>query len=531
MKKLITFCLLQIAIYVNASNQTDSLFRVLDKTLSQSHMYVEKKEEEIRKIKLYHNKQNTLQEEYSINKEIIYRYQSYSCDSATKYIKRNIEIGRKLHNKAFTYEASLQYSFVLSLSGLFTQSWEVLKSIKKEELPQELQIEYILCHLRYYSNLIKYTDEEEYSVEYAIIMDQYRDSLMSLVPEESIEYQKEKALILQNKRDYEEALKIMKMIFDQRKPSTHLYAMAAMDLANLYSLMDNTNEQEKYLLLASITDTEMAVKENEALLSLAICINKKGDINRAYRYIKIALEDANFYNSRFRNTVIARVQPIIEKAYLLKIEYQSRNLKIYSILISLFVIAFGITIYFIYRQMRVVSKARMNLRTMNDDLTNLNQKLDEANLIKEEYIGYFMNQCSVYIDKLDEYRKNINRKIKVGQIDDLYKLTSSTRSMEKDIQELHKTFDEVFLKLYPNFVDEFNKLLREEERYKLKKNELNAELRIFALIRLGITDGNQIAVFLRYSLQTIYNYKSKVKAKTIIDGDNLEEEIKKIGLL
>lgn len=530
MRTYLILCFLQIGIFVNAKNEKDSLLNLLDKTLSESSKYVEEKENKIHKTKLYLNQQHTLQQEYSINKEIIREYQSYSCDSAMKYINRNIHIASELNNKIMLHETNLQKSFVFSLSGLFTQSFEILNSIKPEELPLELQKEYYFCTLRYYNNLIKYTNDKELSEKYEIVMDDYRDSIMALLPEESIAYQKEKAYRLRYQGEYEEAWKILNYIYEQQQPSSHSYAMASMDMAIIHHLLGNEKEEYKFLMQAAIADVKAVVKENEALLVLALRINKRGDNKRAYKYVKIALEDANFYNSRFRNTLIARVQPIIEKAYLLKIEQQSRNLKIYAILISLFVIAFGIIIYFIYRQMLMVSKARKHLRAMNENLVNLNHRLDEANLIKEEYIGYFMNQCSLYIDKLDEYRKNINRKIKVGQIDDLYKLTSSSRNLEKDIQDLHKAFDEVFLKLYPDFVEQFNALLREEERYKLKKNELNKELRIFALIRLGITDGNQIAVFLRYSLQTIYNYKSKVRSKAIVDNENFEEEVKKIGL-
>lgn len=166
---------------------------------------------------------------------------------------------------------------------------------------------------------------------------------------------------------------------------------------------------------------------------------------------------------------------------------------------------------------------------MNEKLSSLNKKLDEANLIKEKYIGYFMNQCGIYINKLDEYRKNVNRKIKTGQIDDLYK--SSSRAFEKEIEELYINFDQAFLKLYPDFVDKFNSLLKPEEQYTLNKDQLNTELRIFALCRLGITDVNQIAVFLRYSIQTIYNYKSKVRGKSMIGGEQFEEEVRKLGSL
>src|SRR5690606_1393472 len=174
-------------------------------------------------------------------------------------------------------------------------------------------------------------------------------------------------------------------------------------------------------------------------------------------------------------------------------------------------------------------KARRHLNTINVQLISANQRLDEANLIRERYIGYYINQCAVYLDKLDEFRKNVSRKIKAGQLDELQKLSASTTTLEKDAHELYTDFDSTFLEVYPDFVAEFNALLREDERYVLKKNQLNTELRIFALIRLGITDVNQIATFLRYSIQTIYNYKSKVKGKAAIDPEHFEENVKKLG--
>ena len=164
---------------------------------------------------------------------------------------------------------------------------------------------------------------------------------------------------------------------------------------------------------------------------------------------------------------------------------------------------------------------------MNDDLVKLNKKLDEANIVKEHYIGYFMNQCSVYVNKLHKYRKNVNLNIKTGQMGNLHKF--SPDEMEYDINELHTNFDKTFLALYPNFVTEFNSLLRSNEQYNLERGELNNELRIFALIKLGITDVKQIADFLHYSVQTVYNYKSKVKTKALVESDQFEEEVIKIG--
>jgi len=303
-----------------------------------------------------------------------------------------------------------------------------------------------------------------------------------------------------------------------------------MNLAKVYKSAKNSDEEEYYLILAATADVESAVKENEALLSLAINLYNKGDVNRAYSYIRVALDDALFYNARFKNSVIAKVQPIIEDSYLQKIRYQQKNLRIYSILTSLFVLILIIALIFIYKQVIALSKARKELRKANEDLLHLNQKLDEANIIKERYLGYFMNQCSVYVNKLHTYKKNVYLKIKTGQIDSLKRPSSS--DLEKEIDELRTNFDKAFLKLYPNFVSEFNSLLKPQERFVLEDvGQLNTELRIFALIKLGITDVSQIADFLSYSVQTVYNYKSKVKGKSLIESDQFEEELKKIGKL
>ena len=507
----------------------DSLLKVLDKTISERPVYAAEKTSIINDLKLKLTGDLPLEERFRVNERIISEYESFLCDSAIAYINKNIEIAETLNNKGLLYQSKLQYSFVLSLSGLFTQALEAINTMKLEELPMHLKFIYCWTYIRYYENLIKYTDDPKYENKYLSEKMHYRDTIMSFLDKNTEMYIKEKAFKLQDEKRYEEACEILTEIFLKQEPYTHSYAMSAMSLAIIHGYMKDTELEEKYLALAAITDTRLAVKENESLLALAINLYGKGDVNRAYVYIRAALDDANFYNSRFRNTVIARVQPIIEDTYLQRIEQQKQNLRVYSILTSLFVVILIIALYFIYRQIRIVSRARKTLKAMNEQLATVNQKLDEANLIKEKYIGYFMNQCAVYIDKLDDYRKNINRKIKAGQIDDLCKLTSSTRGLEKDVEELYNTFDKAFFKIYPNFVEEFNALLREKERYKLEKEQLNTELRIFALIRLGITDVNQIAVFLRYSIQTIYNYKSKVKGKAIIESENFEEEVKRIG--
>src|SRR5690606_2131706 len=185
---------------------------------------------------------------------------------------------------------------------------------------------------------------------------------------------------------------IQSELFEHERVDSHGYAMAAMGLSMIHKELGNQSLQEKYLLLAALTDVRLAVKENESLLTLAIYLYEQGDVDRAYNYIQAALDDANFYNSRFRNAVIARTQPKIEAMYLAKIEQQRRNLRSYALAISVFLIILVVTLYFLYKQIKTVSRARRNLNTINAQLISANQRLDEANLIRERYIGYYINQ-------------------------------------------------------------------------------------------------------------------------------------------
>lgn len=505
----------------------DSLLKVLDKGVLERSKYTEIRESKIIALKQQKKQLTDTQDIININTEIIEQYNSFICDSAEFYTKENLSFANRLNDQDIIEENLLRLSYIYSLSGLFLEASEVFKSLDYENMSDKNKIWYCWNYIRYFENIIFYTSDANHSRLYEEEKESYRYKVMGLLDEQSEEYKKELAHKLQQEGKFTEAEELLLPVFYNQTPETHGYAMAAMNLAKLYRHAGKKELENHYLIIAAITDIELAVKENEALLSLAINLYETGDIDRAYEYIRVALDDALFYNARFKNSVIARVQPIIEDTYLQKIYSQQKNLKNISIITSLFALVLIITLFYLNLQMKAVSKARKELRTMNEDLLQLNRRLDEANTVKEHYIGYFMNQCSVYINKLHKYRKNVNLNIKTGQINNLFKL--STDELEKDIFELHANFDKTFLALYPDFVSEFNSLLRADEQYAPERGELNNELRIFALIKLGITDMKQIADFLHYSVQTVYNYKSKVKGKALMGGDQFEKMMIRIG--
>ena len=505
------------------------LLRTLNAAIDSSEVYTGYKKARIEELRLRKTGARSTEDIYQINCEIIDNYESFLCDSAEYYVLQNIRIARSLGNPDHLSESRLRLAFLYSLSGLFLQANDIFRFIDYGRLPADQKCRYYWNSIRYYENLIKYTNDSQLSDEYKGEIGRCRDSLLSLLPVGSTDWQTERAFQLMEQGQPDGALEIFEGIFRSRDPQTHPYAMGAMCLAKAYGQAGDSAMEERYLILAATMDIRLAVKENEALLALATRLFEKGDIDRAYSYISYALNDANFYNSRFKNTVIARLYPIIESSYLYKLDKQRHNLRFYSTMSSLLVLALAIALFFYFRQTKVISRARRELAALTQELISLNRNLDEANLVKERYLGYFMNQCAIYINKLDKYRRDINLKIRNKQFDRLHDLSLQAPGREEE--ELCRNFDRAFLNLYPNFVEKFNALLNPRSRYTPEEGRLNTELRIFALIRLGVSDVNQIADFLRCSPQTIYNYKSKIKKAALNGGDNFEETVRKLGSL
>ena len=260
--------------------------------------------------------------------------------------------------------------------------------------------------------------------------------------------------------------------------------------------------------------------------------------------MKRSLDDALFCNARLRTYEISKMMPIIDKAYQHQTESRQSLMMKTIIIVSVLSILLMIAIFFVYRQMKKVAIARQSLSSANKQLNDLNNELSkinseikdtnrtlsESNLIKEEYIGRYMDQCSEYIDKLDNYRRSLNKTATSGKIEDLFQAIKSKQIIEDELKEFYTNFDITFLQLFPNFVEEFKKLLVDDEYLQLKQGQLlNTELRIYALIRLGISDSVKISHFLRCSLSTIYNYRTKIRNKAIGQRDEFEERVMLIG--
>ncbi|MCC8153945.1 MAG: DUF6377 domain-containing protein [Tannerellaceae bacterium] len=340
-------------------------------------------------------------------------------------------------------------------------------------------------------------------------------------------------------KNYDAALQMAEKAYKTFNQTPHDIALCSNTVAEVYYYMGDYENEKKYLIISAIEDLRGGIKEYISLRKVSGILYREGDISRAYDYIKCSMEDAIYCNARYRTLEISQMLPIINDTYDVRIQSEKRKLIFFLVIISLLSVFLIMAMVYIFRQLKALIKARQSLKEMNDglkqvnnNLHELNLELSESNIVKEEYIGYVFNLCSAYIDKLEDFRKKVNRKLKAGQSKELVTMTNSSSLVTDELKELYRNFDLIFLNLYPDFIEDFNSLLMDNEHIYPKEGELlSPELRIYALVRLGINDSVKIASFLHYSPQTVYNYRLKVRNKAKIAKENFPEAVRQIGKL
>ncbi|OJU46800.1 MAG: hypothetical protein BGN96_06310 [Bacteroidales bacterium 45-6] len=516
--------------------QIDSLLSVLDGALNTYPVLDTKKEAYIMHLKSNLAKTTDHKSRFDQYGGLFDIYKNYQMDSAVSISIRRKQEALLLNNQKDIASANLNYAEVMMITGMYKNALDTIQRQRQNVVDRDLKT--YIFHLYHSSYLLMkefaLTDSERKGFSKMIL--QYKDSILSILPKDNFGYYLVKSSQLVEFGKYKEALYWAEQAY-RRFSFKHSKALSASALADAYEYLGDNEMEKKYLIISAIDDIENGVKEYISLRKLAVLLYEEGDIDRAYRYTKRCMEDAIFCNARFRTYEISHMLPIINSAYDLKNKHEKRNLRIGIILISILSLTILGFFIFTYNRLLALAKARRalkeinkELQSINNDLTATNNKLSESNHVKEEYIGYVFTMCSEYIDKMEDLRKKVNRKVKAGQIDELQKLTSSTTFVADELKEFYRSFDSVFLNLYPDFVLEFNSLLLPDEQIMPKVNDLlTPELRIFALVRLGINDSIKIAEFLHYSPQTVYNYRLKVRAKAKAAKEDFTHQVAKIG--
>ena len=543
----------------HALEENRKLLHSLDSLLEQQDLFVRVKEERIKQLKMQYSRVKDVKELYAMNRMVYLEYRVYDADSALHYINKNIQLAQQTNNRTWEVVSLLEQSFVLTSSGLLTEALKAVSDIQPEELPQNLRSEYFgrLCTL--YSRLRDYSSENsQLSEHYNNLQKAFRDSVYLTATPDELRYWNCRAWLYMGTPEIEP----VKQAFEENKQTlsndSRKYSIATYNLSAIYRSENNESKYLENLILSAMADIRSVNGDIGSLQEIAEYLFKHGEIDRAYNYILYCSQKAMLFHNRVRIVKMSHLQNQIYKAYQEQSRTQQKRLQASLIAVSfLFLVLIG-AFLFIRKQMRRLKEANLKLdstnqklsvnmdalstahqrleevniqlKDLNTQLQEVNDQLRESNYVKEEYIGYVFNICSTYISKLEEFRKNINRKLKVGQIEDVKAMTDSSATASNELKEFYQNFDTIFLHLYPDFVGDFNALLLPEERIELKEGELlNTELCIHALIRLGITDSVKIADFLHCSAQTVYNNRLRTRNKSIIPKEDFINAVKKLG--
>lgn len=529
---------------LSANHLPSHLFVELDTVMSSKERYKAEKEFRINSLKEVATAKHLSETEvYYSNKRLIIEYSDYSFDSTMVYLQRNKQIAQKLNDTTLQYEVELSLISLLAVSGRYKESVDILERIDRKRVPENLIVEYFSIYKKVYEQVAYYAVIPKNKQVYEWIYQNSVDSLMKYLSAESDQYLSIIEKKYRDARELEKAKEVNSLRLAKTKVNTRAYSLITFERALLAGLEGNLEEEAQWLIRSAISDIKNAVKDNASLAKLADLLYQDNQVDKAYSYIKFSFEDAAFYNSRLRFVAISNVLPVITEAYQLKTNEQTNHLRNRLVIISIMAFLLLATLLILYRQIKNLARARNeltrvnqelifvndSLKTTNEELRQLYSDLSEANKVKEHFIGNFLAICSDYIDKMDTYRDLINKYITTHKTKELYEITKSRKMIDKEIKSFYENFDNTFLEIYPDFVQDFNQLLKEDGRIELRNGKMNTELRIFAFIRLGINESSNIAKLLRYSVNTVYNYRVKVKNSAEVPRDDFEEMVMKIG--
>ena len=509
------------------------MLKTLDYTIQHRKEYDALKEKSIQKLKesiLFAGNDSIL---YTLYNQLFHAYYNHQTDSAMHYVNLELQLVSKV-NRNVLNEIRMNQAQLFSTMGMYKEAIEALDSIDRETLTAQENGRYLLLYSNIYYLVAGYSLTDQEQVKYYKIGESYRDTLLSLYPKENDIYLRTLAIRLIQRKQYDEAIEVL-----DRVPASqlqgHLEGLVAFDKASAYEGMQNIDREIYYLAKSAIVDLKMSIKEYVSLHKLAILLFNKGDIERAYIYLNCSMEDAIFCNARFRTISITQTYPIIDKAYRMKSESAQRLQRMLTWIISILSFFLFVTLIYLYKQMNKLRIARketndinQQLKEVNERLYEVNHELSTSNIVRQEYLVHYLEQCSMYLDKMENYRRSLENYAITSDMKGLFKAIKSETHISEEREKFYKSFDETFLNLFPSFVESFNQLLRDDEQICPKGEDLlSPELRIFALIRLGINDSNKIAKFLRYSLITIYNYRSKVRNKAK-NKKNFEDQVRMV---
>lgn len=485
------------------------------------------------------------QKSFDVNQQLFEEYSVFKRDSAFKYAMNTLRIAELTKNRTYLVKAQLNLANISVSAGMYKEGLDYLLSIKTENISKDNASLYYGLLGRCYSDMAEYSSIPYYSQKYNLLAQENRMEALKLTTEGTFFNAFLQAFNKYKKGNVEDArlafLKILKT-----SPAKRDEALVNYMLGELYNERGNERLAITYYTKAAITDVRVSTKESLALIKLSDLLFKHKELEEASRLIKKAYEDAQFYGAQQRKLQVGAILPLVEQEIIENSEREKRRLYLQylgaiaatGVLVCLFVIMF-IQYRRIKKARRVIATAHLELEKINSELTKvyeqvktrneqielINSRLSEANKIKEEYLGFFFTQYDDTFEKFYEFISNIGKDIDAKE----YLRAKSRLSrydLKREKEKMLQNFDNAFVSLFPNFIAEFNALMKEGETIQLKEGQiLNKELRIFALMRLGITHNEKIAQILGYTVSSIYTYKTRVRNKSVVANDGFDKRL------
>lgn len=544
-KPILFFCLFLVCcLFASGKASTDSLMKQLDSVIARRGAYLQNKEGRLSALHREYLSAKDDRARFDMLLHLYDEYHSFNTDSAYNMSLRQEKIAEKLGDRNMIMHARLNRANIFGATGMYHECLQLLDSLNPADIPDYLHPYYFHIKRTVYGRMSDYAAFPSDKRRYFNLTNSYRDSIMAVNDSASLAHVITKADYLNVNGAPGEAIELMKSFMASNDLSEHEKAICAWTLSEAYKKTGDKAMEKENLLISAISDLKSSVREYISLRQLALVLYEEGDLDRAYEFMTIAVEDAAKCNARQRIIELNDTYPMINGIYVETVRNQKKSLERYIAIITVMALLLVGMLFYMRRQMVKIAKARREveeaynrqnklteeLRASNEKLTDANNAIAEISELKEVYIGRYMDQCLTYIEKLDTYRKTMGKLVNSGKTSELKSLLKSSTVVDDELKAFYDQFDKTFLSLFPTFVEEFNSLLLPEEAILPKKEgALNTELRIYALIRIGITDSDKIAKFLRYSLTTIYNYRTKVRNKARGDRNSLDAEVLKIG--
>lgn len=514
MRRLLSLILIFFTVFVSHAvlsagrDDVERALSVLDDSLARSESFIALRQAEIDRLC---DSLSARPSDADLMLRIADRYTAFNNDSAMHYLQLGIQ-SRQVKDKT---PFMLRCATLLPLSGYIETANNIYDSITRAGVADEYRRLYYDSGRQMYSYMAAFLAGNpgiHKSMQNKSLERQAR--LLEVLDRDSPEYNFNLAEYYFQSGELGKAKVLLEEVSGELPPSSNLYARATHHLSSIAQSERDSLTYTYYLAKSALSDVTAATREVASLQELGKHLYTTGDVNRAYTYLTSALACAVDCAAPLRMIESSRSLPIIERAKTEQLLSKQRTIMIALILMGVLMLGLVATLLLLRREMKRMSLLQENLR--------------QANRVKEVYISQFLNLCSIYMDKLNQFCKVANRKIAAGKVDDLYRLTKSGKFVEEQSHEFYSVFDNAFIHLYPNFVSQVNALLRPDAQIELKDGEqLNTDLRILAFMRLGIEESSRIAQVLNYSLNTIYAYRNRTKARAI-NRDTFEDDVMKI---